>query len=317
MKLARLTTVLEDRDGNVWIGSRSGLFRYQDGHGVRPLQPPGRPARRRRQRAVRGPRGQPVGGHALGRPGPVQRPHRGPPHRPAQPAQPVDQRRGRGGRRDVVGRHGARPDPLARRTGAHLHQRRRPARRRGHGGAPGPPRRAVGGHRAGPGAPAGRTLRRRSPASPRRSARFTSMPPTATACGPAPATDCCGSRATPSSASPCRPGCWGPAAARSGPSPATTRTCCGCRPTARCCACQAISCSGTARCRWLAPAAGRPGRCARSPATPTARCGWAAATGLLRRRQGRWRLFGRDRGRASGRTCSRWRPTITGTCGSG
>ena len=28
--LARLTAVLEDRDGNVWIGSRSGLFRYQE-----------------------------------------------------------------------------------------------------------------------------------------------------------------------------------------------------------------------------------------------------------------------------------------------
>jgi signal transduction histidine kinase len=33
VKLARLTTALEDRDGNLWIGSRSGLFRYQTGTG--------------------------------------------------------------------------------------------------------------------------------------------------------------------------------------------------------------------------------------------------------------------------------------------
>jgi signal transduction histidine kinase len=30
---ARLTRLLEDRDGNVWIGSREGLFRYQPGRG--------------------------------------------------------------------------------------------------------------------------------------------------------------------------------------------------------------------------------------------------------------------------------------------
>jgi ligand-binding sensor domain-containing protein/signal transduction histidine kinase len=32
--LARLTTTLEDRDGNLWIGSRSGLFRYQEQTGI-------------------------------------------------------------------------------------------------------------------------------------------------------------------------------------------------------------------------------------------------------------------------------------------
>jgi signal transduction histidine kinase/ligand-binding sensor domain-containing protein len=32
---ARLTTALEDRDGNLWIGSREGLIRWQRGHGFR------------------------------------------------------------------------------------------------------------------------------------------------------------------------------------------------------------------------------------------------------------------------------------------
>ena len=101
--LARLTTALEDRDGNVWVGSRSGLFRYQTRRGF---------ARFSRQDGLpdddvsalfEDREGSLWVGTRSGGLAQFSDRTRGPPVRAAQPAQPVDQRRRRGRRRYVVG----------------------------------------------------------------------------------------------------------------------------------------------------------------------------------------------------------------------